>query len=90
MAAAARVTVAQSAIQLAANPPGAPGGLLQVWLKNTGAVVVAIGGDNTVTAANGYELAITSGSIGPLELEPGDEIFGISASGNNVVQVLTV
>jgi len=88
MAAASRVTIGASAAQIIANPAGV-GGLLQVWLKVPGANPVTIGGDNTVTTANGFDIA-AGATFGPVELEPGDEVFGIAGQAGNVVQVLTV
>lgn len=88
MAASSRVTIGTTAAQIVANPAGV-GGLLQVWLKVPGANPVTLGGDNTVTTANGFDLAAAA-TIGPIELEPGDEIFGIAGQAGNVVQVLTV
>jgi hypothetical protein len=77
-----RVTVSTTATLIADG--GGDG--IKVFLKNAGAAVVVLGA-STVTSATGYELA-ASGSIGPIELEPAERLYGIVGSGSVIVHVI--
>ena len=57
----------------------------QVTLKNKGAAAVFLG-PSGVTTGNGYELA--ANDVLTRECAPGEEIFGIAASGSQAVHVL--
>jgi hypothetical protein len=83
MASHSRTSVNTGAAQLLfANPPGA--GLARVFITNRGTVTVSIGGDPSVTTSTGHDLAAGQ-TIGPIELQAGDEIY--AASGTNAQSV---
>jgi nitrous oxide reductase len=74
-----RVTVTTTAVAL--NTASTSGLCLRI--KN-GAAIVALG-PSTVTAANGYEVAVAAEVT--VELDPGDVLFAVSGSTSDV-QVL--
>lgn len=59
----------------------------EVRLKNTGAAVVAVGGSD-VTATTGFEIA--AGGEESFNLDAGETLYGIVASGTLVVEVLAL
>lgn len=83
MVEAVRVTVGLAAGQLYAASGGSRA---RLRLTNRGTVAVFLGADATVTTANGYEL--TNGTTIDVEMESGDELFAISGTAGQRVDVL--
>ena len=83
MASHSRVSVNTGAAQLLfANP--STGTVARVWITNRGSVAVTIGADPTVTTSTGHDL-LANQTIGPIEVQPGDEIY--AATGTNAQSV---
>jgi hypothetical protein len=83
MASHSRLSVNTGAAQLLyANPPG--GSMARVWVTNRGTVVVTLGADSTVTTSTGHDLAANQ-TIGPLEVQSGDELY--VATGTNAQSI---
>lgn len=60
-----------------------------VWISNPGPLDVDLGG-TAVSSGTGYVLASTK-QIGPVEVEPGETIYGVTSTGTSqVIHVLTV
>jgi hypothetical protein len=78
-----RVTVGTTAVQLYAASGGTRARLL---VTNRGTAPVFLGGDGTVTTANGYEL--TNGTSVTVEVESGDEVFAVAGTAGHRVDVL--
>lgn len=90
---AARVSVTSTATKIAANTHGQTGsedwGARAVVVNNTtGSAPIFLGGSNAVTTSNGFAWDVDV--LGPfeIELEPGEELWGIVASVTQAVQTL--
>lgn len=80
---ASRVTVATTATLIFTTTGGTGGS--NVLIRNPGTVSVYLGGSG-VTAATGFELA--PGDAVSLQIRRSDTVYGIVASGTNIVHVL--
>lgn len=59
----------------------------RVRMKNIGTAIIAIGGSD-VTAANGFEVAISGEES--FDLDPGQSLYGIVAAATQVMEVLVL
>lgn len=80
-----RVTVTTTATQVVVPTYGAASDPITASLRNPGPSSVFLGGAG-VTSSAGYEL-VSGGTI-DLDLMAGDVLFGITATGTQVVHVL--
>lgn len=87
------VSVGTSAVRLdsAADAPGVanvvPGSRVLIIAQGTGTLV--IGGANTVTAINGARLPVVAGTTVAFDLDRGEQLWAIVASGTLAVDVIT-
>lgn len=87
MTAANTITVGSAPVQLAAADGGIGEELVGASVTNPGPVTVYLGGSD-VTASTGTPLV--SGATLSIDLEPGDRLYGITASGTQDVNVIRV
>jgi hypothetical protein len=88
-----RVTVSSAAILIAENTSSSGGGEgdYRNWrflVKNiTGTDAIYLGGPG-VTTGTGFRWDVADGPLSDFELEPGEQLFGISAGADQTVHVL--
>lgn len=83
------VSVGTSAVRLdSASTDTVAGTRVTVIAQATGTLV--LGGDNTVSAVNGCRLPTVAGTVLSVDLDRGEQLWAIVASGTLSVDVLTV
>ena len=88
--AATRPAVTTSATKIAENTSthASDGEAVSFLVKNaTGTAAVFLGADNTVAAANGFQWDTADGSLS-VDLEPGEQLWGIVAATTQTLHVL--
>lgn len=82
------VSVGTSAVRLDSAPTDTVAGT-RVTVIAQGSGTLVLGGTSTVTAINGCRLPVVTGTVLSIDLNAGEALYGIVATGTVSVDVLT-